>query len=167
MSDNNSASTTSYTTPINQGIGQVVPMTPPPAPRPLVPPPAPKKQIRFNEQIRRIIEADKTVAQRIRLVQSMDIADDMKKEIIEYLKEEEGLKKLQLKFSTSDVSRPSASHSPHSSNSGQLGVVRGGKGKKILVKKKNSKKSLKKSLKRSLKKKGGSKKKLTRDNKKP
>ena len=97
----------------------------------------------------------------------MDIADDMKKEIIEYLKEEEGLKKLQLKFSTSDVSRPSEPHSPHSSNSGQLGVVRGGKGKKVLVKKKGSKKSLKKSLKKNLKKKSGSKKKLTRGNKKP
>ena len=59
MSDNNSAnnmSDTSFTTPTNQGIGQV-PMTPSPPPRSLVPPPAPKKQIRFNEQIRRIIEA--------------------------------------------------------------------------------------------------------------
>ena len=43
MSDNNSAnnmSDTSFTTPTNQGIGQV-PMTPSPPPRSLVPPPAP------------------------------------------------------------------------------------------------------------------------------
>ena len=32
----------------------------------------------------------------------MDIPDDMKKEIIEFLKEEEGLKKLQLKFAPPD-----------------------------------------------------------------
>lgn len=171
MSDNNSAnnmSDTSFTTPTNQGIGQV-PMTPSPPPRSLVPPPAPKKQIRFNEQIRRIIEADKTVAQRIRLVQSMDIPDDMKKEIIEFLKEEEGLKKLQLRFAPPNEPGRGRTPSPHSSNSGhgQLGVVRGGKGKKVLVKKKGSKKSLKKSLKKNLKKKGGSKKKLTRGNKKP
>ena len=167
MSDNNSAnnmSDTSFTTPTNQGIGQE-PMTPSPPPRSLVPPPAPKKQIRFNEQIRRIIEADKTVAQRIRLVQSMDIPDDMKKEIIQFLKEEEGLKKLQLKFAPPDEPGRGRTPSPHSSNSGhgQLGVVRGGKGKKVLVKKKGSKKSLKKSLKKM----SGSKKKLTRGNKNP
>ena len=91
----------------------------------------------------------------------MDIPDDMKKEIIEFLKEEEGLKKLQLKFAPPDEPGRGRTPSPHSSNSGhgQLGVVRGGKGKSI-GKKEGFKEEFKEKFKEKFKEEGWFKKEI-------
>ena len=55
--------------------------TPPPPVRSNQPPPAPKKSIRFNQEIRRIIDANKSIEQKIRLTQNLDIQDELKREI--------------------------------------------------------------------------------------
>ena len=142
--------------------------TPPPPIRSNQPPPAPKKSIRFNQEIRRIIDADKSIEQKIRLTQNLDIPDELKREILKYLKSENGLAKLKLIFSPDDPpSRDTPSpHDPPSPSS--FGLVRGGRkvgGRKVGGRKVGGRK--KKVLKKSLKKRSVSKKKkLTRGGKK-
>tara|TARA_Y100000748_G_scaffold304223_1_gene312894 strand:+ start:6404 stop:6946 length:543 start_codon:yes stop_codon:yes gene_type:complete len=142
--------------------------TPPPPARSNQPPPAPRKAIKFNQEIRRIIDADKTIEQKIRLTQNLDIPDELKREILKYLKSDSGLARLKLIFSPDDPpSRDTPSpHDPPSPSS--FGLVRGGKkvgGRKVGGRKLGGRK--KKVLKKSLKKRSASKKKkLTRGGKK-
>lgn len=120
--------------------------TPSPSTRSLQPPNAPRKMVKFNTTIRKIIDADKTLEQKIRLTLNLDIPDDLKKEILKYLKSESGLSKLKLIFSP-DNNRP-RTPSPHDrSSSSNFGLVRGGRN------------TAKKHKKKSLKKRSGSKKK--------
>jgi hypothetical protein len=128
-------------------------MTPPPSRRSIQVPPAPRKAVRFNTTIRRIIDADKSLEQKIRLTLNLDIPDDLKKEILKYLKSESGLAKLKLIFSPDNSGQRTPS--PHDqSASSSIGLVRGGRKAA-----KNKKKSLKK-------RKATKKQKLTRGGKK-